>query len=656
MLKSRTWVFVAGLILASLILAACQAPTVQVPVTVVVPQTQPVTQVQVETQVETQIVNVPVTSTPAPIPASPKVMVICLGQEPTSLAWYKTDPVTADVLQAVYDGAIDNRNYQYQPVYYKKLPSFSDKDAGQVDVAVKDGDTVYDAASGSVVTLTKGVNLTQLDGSVVAYDGSGSARAVQLWARWTLVDGMKWQDGTPVTADDQVFTFQTDSSPDLPSQDKSLIADTSKFEALNASTTQWTGIPGYTDTSYFLHVWQPLPRHAYGKLQASQMPQDATVNRKPLAFGPFKVDEWVAGDHITLSKNPSYWRAAEGLPKVDQILYRFVPDINQLLAELAAGKCDLATQDSDFASYLPLIKQFQAEGLMTPQIVAGTSYEHLDFNEKPGAGYTGFAAKARNADGSRVFAKPEIRQALADCIDRQALIDQAVSGAAVLQDVYVSASHPFYGGDANVVKYPFDKQAGLALLAKNGWKDTNGDGILDNGKGQDFSFVLSTRSNSLRQKTTLAIQAQLKANCMIDAKIELYGSEFFQTTRQSILQGMNYDVAEFAWPTGVEPPCELYTSAQISGQATAWDGRDTLGYASAAYDAACQAALSAADPAKKKDLHAQAQKIFTTDLPSLILFARARVAVTSPRVTGVIIDATENSELWNVENFDLSQP
>ena len=651
----RRWWLVAAVILVSLVATSCQAQTVQVPVTVLVPQTQLVTQVQTQVQVQTQIVAVPVTVTPVPTPASPKKLVICTTQEPASLAWFKSDLAAQHVLQAVYQGGIDNRNFQYQPVYYKKLPSFTDNDAGLLAVTLTDGDPVYDAASGTVVTLTKGVHLAQPDGSLKVYDGSGSATAVQQWARWTLVDGMQWQDGLPVTADDQVFTFQTDSSPDLPSVDKSLISYTAKFEALDKQTTKWTGLPGYTDSTYFLNVWQPLPRHLYGKLQPAQMVLDPAINRQPLAFGPFKVDEWVAGDHITLSKNPSYWRAAEGLPRVDQLVFRFVPDSNQLLAQLAAGKCDVGTQDPAYETDLPLIKQFRSQGLMVPQIVPGTAYEHLDFNLRPNPAYSGFAATARNANGSPIFANPEIRQAIADCLDRTSLIDQATNGAAILQDVYVPASHPLYAGDSHIVKYAFNKQAGLALLAKNDWKDTNGDGILDDGNGHNFSFVLSTRANALRERTSQIIQSQLKANCMLDVKVELYNSEFFDTSRGAILQGMNYDVAEFAFNTGLEPPCGFYTSDAISGPANGWSGYNTLGYASASFDAACKGALAAGDLAHKQSMHAQAQAIFTTDLPSLMLFSRARIVVASPRVTGLVLDPTQASELWNVANFDLSQ-
>jgi len=650
MRKRSILAWVAGLTLA----AACQAPPVQVPVTVLVPQTQPVTQVQIQVQTQMVTVPVPVTVTPVPTPAAPKTLVVCLGQEPASLAWFKTDLVTAHVLQAVYVGGIDHRGYQYQPVYYKKLPAFNDQDASQVAVTVHDGDTVYDAASGGVVTLTKGVNLAQLDGSVKVYDGSGSASAVQMAAQWTLVDGMAWQDGTPVTADDQVFTFQTDSSPDVPSVDKALIADTASYVALDDHTTRWTGIPGYTSNTYFLNVWQPLPKHLYGSLTPAQMLQDVSVNRQPPAFGPFKVDEWVPGDHISLSRNPTYWRASQSLPKLDRLVFRFIPSSDELLAELAAGKCDVGTHDNALAASLPLIKQFQAQHFLQAQIVAGTVFEHLDFDMRPGPNYTGFAATAHNADGSLVFANPQVRQAIADCLDRQALIDQAANGAAVPQDVYVSPLHPLYAGDANITRYPFNPSAGLALLARNGWKDTNGDGILDDGHGQSFSFVLSTRANNLRQKTTQIIQSQLRANCMLNAHIELYNSEFFETTRGSILQGFNYDVAEFAFDTGVEPACDNYTSAAISRAANGWGGYNTLGYSSAKFDAACSGALAALDAVTKKNLHATAQKIFSTDSPSIVLFAPGLIAVTGPRVSGVIVDPTESSELWNVENFDIA--
>src|SRR5437773_3015551 len=78
----------AGLasMVAGVLLSACQGPTVQVPVTVLVPQTQPVTQVQIQVQTQVVTVPVPVTVTPIPTASVPKTLVVCLGQEPDSLA------------------------------------------------------------------------------------------------------------------------------------------------------------------------------------------------------------------------------------------------------------------------------------------------------------------------------------------------------------------------------------------------------------------------------------------------------------------------------------------------------------------------------------------------------------------------------------------
>ncbi|MBA3530918.1 MAG: hypothetical protein H0T73_03200, partial [Ardenticatenales bacterium] len=78
------------------------------------------------------------------------------------------------------------------------------------------------------------------------------------------------------------------------------------------------------------------------------------------------------------------------------------------------------------------------------------------------------------------------------------------------------------------------------------------------------------------------------------------------------------------------------------------------GWANTEFDTACNAALQALDDEVKAENHAAAMAIFTEELPSIPLFARAKVAVVRPGVEGVIMDATENSELWNVENFTFA--
>ena len=120
------------------------------------------------------------------------------------------------------------------------------------------------------------------------------------------------------------------------------------------------------------------------------------------------------------------------------------------------------------------------------------------------------------------------------------------------------------------------------------------------------------------------------------------------------MNGRKYDTAEFAWVTGIEPPCNLYQGNQLPTAENGWSGQNNTGWANAAFDTACTAASSALDDTVKKDQHALAQKLFSEGVPSIILYAPAKICVFRPEVTGVQMDATETSELWNVENFNLT--
>jgi peptide/nickel transport system substrate-binding protein len=647
--NNKVLMVMSVLAIASIILAACGTPPT--PETIVVTQI-----VQGESQ------TVVVTATPEPEPVEPKVMVVCMAQEPQTLYTLSESAlVKSAVLEAVYDWGVDTRGYQYQNVGIAELPSFDNGLAVKSEVEVKDGDMVYDAATDEVVPLAAGVTLNQAEGDAVVYDGTaGSAKTVQLSVTWSLVDGITWEDGTPVTTDDILFAWEVASSPDTPSS-KYTIDRSASYTASDEKTWTWVSLPGFTTGTYFLDaIINPLPKHVYGEggsnpLTPAQMLEDESVNRDPLAFGPFTVEEWVAGDHITLAKNPTYYRASEGLPKLDTLIYRFVPDTNQLIAQLASGECDLGTQDAAFEGSLPLIRQFEAQGLMIPQVVAGTVFEHLDFNTLPVDSYTGFAASVTNDDGSPIFANPEIRQAIAYCIDRQAVVDQTTNGAAVVQHTYTASDHPLYAGDENVTLYAFDPAKGLELFAKNGWTDSDGDGVLDKG-GTKFSFVHSTRRNALREKVTQVVQAQLKENCMLETTIELYGGEYFADGPDGLVFGRQFDMGEFAWLTGVEPPCNLYISSQIPSEELGWGNSNDTGFSNATFDEACTGAQNTLDEAEKAIKHAEAQKIFTDFLPSLPLFARAKILVTRPEISGVVMDPTANSELWNVENFDITLP
>ena len=79
-------------------------------------------------------------------------------------------------------------------------------------------------------------------------------------------------------------------------------------------TVEWRGVPGYLDGDIAGKFFSPLPRLAWAVLKAEDLGTAEISTRQPLGWGPYQIVEWAGGDHITLQKNPFYFRSAEGLP------------------------------------------------------------------------------------------------------------------------------------------------------------------------------------------------------------------------------------------------------------------------------------------------------------------------------------------------------
>ncbi|MCJ7657734.1 MAG: hypothetical protein MUO67_01145, partial [Anaerolineales bacterium] len=176
-------------------------------------------------------------------------------------------------------------------------------------------------------------------------------------------------------------------------------------------------------------------------------------------------------------------------------------------------------------------------------------------------------------------------------------------------------------------------------------------------------------SATLRQQVTAVLQQSL-AQCGIQANINLLpAAEWFADGPEGPLFGRRFDLGEFAWLTGVAPPCDLYLSTQTPGPAgesmisiqtgeevifqSAWGGQNNAGFVSNAYDDACNAALNTL-PGQPgyEEAHALAQLIFSQELPVAPLFLRLKLAATRPDMCNFIMDPTANSEFWNIEEFD----
>ncbi|MGA7272954.1 MAG: ABC transporter substrate-binding protein, partial [Acidimicrobiia bacterium] len=421
--------------------------------------------------------------TPTPEPQGERTLVICDGQEPGSLYWYGTNELAAtQIWEAIYDGAstggYDANSFAYQPVILEKQPSLADGDAVINPVAVAPGDTVVGDA-GEPVTLEAGGMVRpagcRSSDCAIEYDGSSDLEMDQFVVTFSILPGIAWSDGEPVTAGDSVYSFNLNADPDTPAPSRLLVERTAAYEALDDATAQWTGLPGYIDATYFINFWQPLPEHAWGQFTAAELVEAEEASRAPLGFGPYVIDEWTSGDNITLHKNPNYFRADEGLPKFENLVYRFVGEnSNANIAAVLAGECDIVDQTSHLDDQSELLLELQGSGQVNATFVTGTVWEHADFNIQPlGASGDYFAAWDTDGDGFGPFGDQRLREAVLACMDRQSVVDTVMFGQSVVLDTYLPPQHPLFNADARHVD--FDPAAGAALLDEIGWVDDDGD-------------------------------------------------------------------------------------------------------------------------------------------------------------------------------------
>lgn len=587
------------------------------------------------------------TPSPSPIPTvtpEPKQLTVCLSGEPDSLYLYGVDsPAAEHIWQALYDGPIDSRDYRHQPIILTEMPSLG-KSAVVETTTVQDGDRVL-AASGSVMQLAPGVIVKDAEGKRTTFRGE-PIRMERMVVTFTLRSDVRWSDGKRVTADDSVYAFELAASPATPA-DKHVVERTADYRALSERQVVWESVPGFLDRGYFLNFWHPLPRHAWRELSPAELLTAERSTRAPLGWGPFSIQEWIPGGGVIMERNPFYFRASEGLPRVDEIVFRFIPDADGLTRRLLAGTCDLVTHEASAALDLDELRSAPAVETIT---TADGSWELLAFGISPADGY----------DRPDFFEDVRVRRAIAQCVDRQGIVDELFGEGRRVLDSYLPPEHPAYAAD-DVTRWPYDPQAAQSLLAQAGWYDEDGDGIREAhgipgiADGTPYQISYKTTDAAHRVRTAREVEAQLQG-CGIRVAIRSQPAEvFFAPGPEGELFGRQFDLAHFAWETGSLPLCDAFLSSQIPGPGN-WSKPNVAGFIDPSYDEACQEAVETLPgDASYADRHAVPQRIFSRQLPVLPLYQGQKTTAAQTRVTGLLPNPSERSELWNVELIDIEQ-
>jgi len=632
------------------------------------------------TRQETSVATLEVPTSEELPPAD--TLVICMGEEPSTLYLYGDGSIAArNIQQAIYDGPYDLLSFQYQPVIFEKLPHLGDGDAYLEPATVSEGDIVVDE-NNALVTLEPGMKIRPHDcttGDCFEEYAGGSIEMDQMVVTFNLLPGLKWSDGEPLTASDSVYAFIVASHRDNPTS-KFVTSRTASYEALDDNTVLWRGVPGFLDSTYYLNFFGPLPEHIYGEYTPSELLHMEFSPQMFVGWGPYVIDQWVPGGSITMHENPYYYRANEGLPRFETLIYRFIgTNVNDNVASLLTGECDILDQTTLLDNSYELLLELDTVGQINAVFMPGNFWEHIDFGIHPVSYDDGYSMN----DGDRpdFFGDVRTRQAIAMCLDRQAVVDTVLFGQEIVLLSYLHEDHPLF--NPLVDTYSYNSSGGIALLEEVGWKDEDGDGIREahNIPGIDnrtpFTIRYWTTSAPERVEVSEIFQQNL-LDCGIEVSLQYFSfDDFFDFSANGPVAGRDFDLVQFAFNSEIEPACDQWLSTRIPGDINLrvgdvpwlsqalggsvlqdsqafidWDIWNNAGYVNPDYDNVCSNALKTL-PSEESYIenHYLAQKIIMTDLPMIPLYWRNEVGATRPDLCGYDLNQNAVSELWNIEGI-----
>ncbi|HUP26002.1 MAG TPA: ABC transporter substrate-binding protein [Thermoanaerobaculia bacterium] len=305
-----------------------------------------------------------------------------------------------------------------------------------------------------------------------------------------LRPGLEWSDGEPLTAEDVHFTWLAQVSPDIawPLAPSSNLLD---VEVVDAVTVRFRFARPSANQLSDAVAGGVLPRHRWSELPFASWRSNPHWFAENLAVsGPYTVSDWAPPESVELTANPRYHRPER--PRLHRVVLRFTKSDVALLAMLRAGEAGLVA---------PVPARDRARLDREPGV------ETLDY---PTRQVTFLSWNTRRPQ----FAEASVRRALGLAIDRQEIVDTIWFGGATVGSTPIPSS--VWARDPTVSSLPFDAAEARELLAAAGWRDHDGDGVLDR-DGVPFRFELLTNSgNEQRWDALQMIRADL-AEVGIDA-------------------------------------------------------------------------------------------------------------------------------------------
>lgn len=446
---------------------------------------------------------------------------------------------------------------------------------------------------------------------------------------WTfhLQDGVKWSDGEPFTSADVKYTYDTMIRTGLGSMYNSYLTNITDIQCPDDLTVVIKS--SKPKANMLMNTTPILPKHILSAMTDDQL--STWTNESPVGTGAYKYDS--KGDNfVKIVKNDSYFGVK---PKIDELIFTNYENTDALAQSLMLGEIDGATNLNPAQ-----LKELKAD--KNVDVISGQEQGFMQI------GINCWASS--KSKGNPLLKDKNIRQAIELSIDKQNILDMAYYGQGTIGTTLVNPGTFYHYEPTDAERRDYNPDAAKALLAKAGYKDTNGDGILESASGKPLSFNFITIGDNVEE---------VKSGQMIQADLAKVGIKINNTTMDSgaledkIVAG-NYDMFIWGWGADVDPAVitGLLTTDQIGASNEPF-------FSNAKYDELFDKQNSEMDEsARQKEVY-ELQKIAYDEAPYIILYYSNNIqAIRSDRWTGYKQIPDEGLYFFNMtkENYNSMKP
>jgi peptide/nickel transport system substrate-binding protein len=475
---------------------------------------------------------------------------------------------------------------------------------------------------------------------------------------WTLKEGLLWSDGTPVTAEDVVFSWEYCLHPDMGCNSLSWFAGVETVEALDEVTVKITfDAPKPYPYGPFVGAETPIIQKAQFQDCMGARAQECTEqNFAPVGTGPYKVVEFRANDVVIYEINELY--RDPNKPYFSEVVFKGGGDA------ASAARAVLETGEADYAWNVQvekqILEQMEAAGIgkVVPAYATGVERIMINFtNPDPALGDKRSVWSEDDPNPHPFLSDYNVRRALSLAIDRNVIAEQLYGEAAGKATCNVLPAPDIYVSTANEECLVQDIDEANRLLDEAGWVP-GADGIREK-DGVRLSILYQTSTNSLRQSEQalvkqwweeIGVETELRN---IDSAVYFGGDPASPDTYGKFYADVQMYTNDFS---GTDPEAYManWLCEEVSGPDNQWLGNNIPRWCNADYEALVEQMSQTADLEERAALAKAMNDMLMQNYVMLPLVHRGSPSAVANSLQNVKVNAWD-SELWNIADWTRAE-